>query len=103
MRINDDLRKLSDEQLVDILTHIDRESYVERYEAVRDEYARRYGAIIDGRSIDDYFDEARLKRPFTEMSVFRKKLLIGLLAWSALMLAIKGIIFLIQCFKGHKP
>jgi hypothetical protein len=95
---SDDLPTRSDDELYDILTHIDRELAAERYQAVRDEYARRHGATIKGQSLDDYFDQARLNRPFAERSTFKKKVLIGFAIWSLAMMLVRAVIYL----RSHK-
>ena len=90
----DDLTSRSDDELYDILTHIDRQLAPERYVAVRDEFARRHGSTIQGQNLDDYFDQARLNRPFVERSTFKKKLLIGLAIWSLAMLLVRAVLYL---------
>lgn len=92
----DDVARLSDAQLADILTHIDRERFVERYVAVRNEYARRLGLDAADPGLDERLDFARLHRPFVERSILYKTCLLILLAWVALMLAIRGIIYLVS-------
>jgi hypothetical protein len=84
----------TDDELYDILTHIDRDAYPARYREVRDEYVRRHGALVNGRPVDDYFDRARLHRPFAERSRFKKKLLVALAVWSLLMLALRAVLYL---------
>jgi hypothetical protein len=91
---SDDLATRSDDELYDILTHIDRQLAPERYTAVRDEFARRHGASIKGQSLDDYFDQARLNRPFAERSTFKKKILIGFAIWSLAMLVVRAVLYL---------
>jgi hypothetical protein len=91
---SDDLAIRSDDELYDILTHIDRQLAPERYIAVRDEFARRHGATIKGQSLDDYFDQARLNRPFAERSTFKKKILIGFAIWSLAMLVVRAALYL---------
>jgi hypothetical protein len=81
----------SDDDLYDILTHIDREAYPARYQEIRDEYVRRHGDRINGRPIDDYFDVARRERPFGERRVWRRRVLVALALWSLVMLAIRAI------------
>ncbi len=84
----------SDDELCDILTHIDREAYPERYRKVRDEYVRRHGDRVNGMPVDAYFDEARRKRPFADRSRFRRRILIALAVWSLVMLAVRAISYL---------
>jgi len=90
----DDLATRSDDELFDILTHIDRQQVPERYAEVRDEFARRHGATIKGQKLDDYFDKARRNRPFAERSTFKKKILIGLALWSLAMLIVRAVLYL---------
>jgi hypothetical protein len=90
----DDLATRSDDELYDILTHIDRHQVPERYAAVRDEFARRHGATIKGQNLDDYFDHTRLNRPFAERSTFKKKILIGFAIWSLAMLVVRAVLYL---------
>ena len=90
----DDLTSRSDDEIFDILTHIDRQQAPERYVAVRDEFARRHGPTIKGQTLDDYFDRARLNRPFAVRSTFRKKVLIGLAIWSLAMLLVRAVMYL---------
>jgi len=92
--IADDLGSRSEDELYDILTHIDRQQVPERYQAVRDEFARRHGATIKGQSLDDYFAHVRRNRPFAERSTFKKKLLIGLALWSLAMLLVRAVMYL---------
>ena len=99
MNTNEDIQKYSDDTLVDILTHIKREKYPQRYQMIRNEFVRRHGPTVDGVSIDDYFDRARLIRPFAERWTFKKKLLLVLLGWTALMLVVQGIIHIISIVK----
>ncbi len=84
----------TDDELYDVLTHIDREAYPERYQAIRDEFVRRHGDRINGRPVDDYFDHARIERPFAERSGCRKKVLIGLAVWSLFMLVVQAVLYL---------
>lgn len=90
----DELASRSDDELYDILTHIDRHQVPERYLAVRDEFARRHGATIKGQPIDDYFDHARQRRPFAEHSTFKRKILIGIAIWSLAMMLVRAVIYL---------
>jgi hypothetical protein len=92
--IADDLARRSDDELYDILTHIDRHQVPERYAAVRDEFARRNGSTIKGQNLDDYFDKARLNRPFAERSTFKKKILVGFAIWSLAMLLVRAVLYL---------
>jgi hypothetical protein len=91
----------SDDELYDILTHIDREAYPDRYQRVRDEYVRRHGDRVNGQSVDDYFGRARRERPFAERSRFRKRMLIALAVWSLLMLAVRAVVYLFS--QKHAP
>jgi hypothetical protein len=89
-----DPREQSDDELDDMLTHIDRQTYPTRYQALREEYVRRHGDRVNGQPVDDYFDRARHDRPFAERSRFRKRMLIALAVWSLLMLAVRAVIYL---------
>jgi hypothetical protein len=91
---SDELAKQSDDELFDILTHIDRHQFPERYSVVRDEFARRQGTTINGQPLDDYFDGIRRKRPLATRSTLRKKMLIGLAVWSLAMLALRAVMYL---------
>jgi hypothetical protein len=91
----------SDDELYDILVHIDRRANPERYQSVRDEYVRRHGEKINGHPVDAYFDRARLERPFAERSRFKKRMLLGLAIWSLFMLALRGVIYLSEHWRGH--
>jgi hypothetical protein len=93
-KVADDLAGRSDDELYDILTHIDRQQVPGRYAAVRDEFARRHGPTIKGQSLDDYFDQARRRRPFVARSTFKRKMLIGLAIWSLAMLVVRGVMYL---------
>lgn len=84
----------SDDALHDILIHTDRMAYPARYQEVRDELVRRHGDRVNGRPIDDYFDEARRARPFAERRRWRRRVLVALAIWSLIMLAIRAIQFL---------
>jgi hypothetical protein len=95
---SDDLASRSDDELYDILTHIDRQQAPERYLAVRDEFARRHGSTIKGQTLDDYFDRARFERPFAERSTFKKKVLIGFAIWSLAMMLLRAVMYL----RSHK-
>jgi len=90
---NSDLSSRSDDELCDILLHIDPAQAAARYRAARDEYARRHGSAIHGRSLDDYFAEARRKRPFAERSQFKKKVLIALALWGLAMLLVRAVLY----------
>lgn len=92
----DDLASRTDDELDDILTHLDRHQVPQRYAAVRDEFARRHGATIKGQNLDDYYDRARLNRPFAARSTFKKKILIGLAIWSLAMLVVRAVLYLRQ-------
>ena len=91
---SDDVASRSDDELYDILTHIDRHQAAERYRAVRDEFARRHGSTIKGQSLDDYFDGARPHRPFAKHFAFKKKILVGLAIWSLAMLLVRAVLYL---------
>jgi hypothetical protein len=93
-KVADDLAGRSDDELFDILTHIDRQQAPHRYAAVRDELARRHGPTIKGQSLDDYFDGVRRNRPFIARSTFKRKMLIGLAIWSLAMLVVRGVMYL---------
>lgn len=95
-----DLTTVTDEDLSDILLHINREKFPERYAAVRNEYARRYGATHDGRPIDEYLAAARQRRPFTERRVARLRILKVLLGWGALMLLLRGILYVVATLRS---
>jgi hypothetical protein len=89
-----DPAQYSDDELFDILTHIDRGAYPNRYQVIRDEYVRRHGDRVNGQSVDDYFDHARLERPFAERARFKKRVLLVLAVWSLLMLVVKAVTYL---------
>ena len=84
----------SDDELYDILMHVDRAAHPDRYQAVRDEYVRRHGDRVNGRPVDDYFDHARRERPSAERRRWRRRVLVALAIWSLIMLAIRAIQFL---------
>jgi hypothetical protein len=84
----------SDDELYDILIHIDREAYPARYQAVRDEYVRRHGDRVNGQPVDGYFDDARRERPFAERRRWKRRVLVALAIWSLIMLAIRAVQFL---------
>ncbi len=87
-------KEQSDDELDDMLMHIDRSAYPERYAALRGEYVRRHGDRVNGQPVDEYFDRARHERPFAERSRFKKRLLIAFAVWSLLMLAVRAVIYL---------
>lgn len=99
MSASEDLTKIPDRTLLDILLHIQRERYPARYQAVRDEFVRRHGVTVEGMSVDDYFDRARRQRPFAERWTAQKRVLLAILAWSGLMLAIKGVLFIVALLR----
>jgi hypothetical protein len=88
-----DLSSRSDDELYDILLHIDPAQAGMRYRAAREEYARRHGRTIHGRSLDDYFAKARRQRPFGERSQFKKKILIALALWGLAMLVVRAVLY----------
>lgn len=90
----DDLADRSDDELYDILTHIDRQQVPQRYAAVRDEFARRHGPTLRGQQLDAYFDQARRNRPFAERSTLKKKILIGFAIWGLAMLIVRAVLYL---------
>jgi len=94
--ITGDVASRTDDELYDILIHIDRQQAAGRYAAVRDEFARRHGSTIKGQTLDDYFDRARRERPFAARSNFKRKILIGLAIWSLAMLALRAVMYLRQ-------
>ena len=94
--LSDELASRTDDELEDILTHIDRAQAPERYRAVRDEFARRHGPTLKGQTLDDYFDRVRRNRPFAARSNFKRKLLLGLAIWSLAMLALRAVMYLRQ-------
>ncbi len=96
-----DPKEHSDDDLDDMLTHIDREAYPERYQQLRDEYVRRHGDRVNGQPVDEYFDRARHERPFAERSRFKKRILIAFAVWSLLMLAVRAVIYLTS--QKHGP
>jgi hypothetical protein len=93
-----DVERYSDSQLFDILTHVDRQKYPERYNAVRDEFTKRHGQTVDGVPVDQYFALARLNRPFAERWAFKKKVLLAVALWAAIMLAVRGVMYLVSLF-----
>jgi hypothetical protein len=94
------LGEQSDDELHDILTHIDRQAYPERYQKVRDEYVRRHGDLVNGTPVDEYFDRIRRKRPFAERKVLKKRILIALALWSLVMLAVRAVSYLSSHMRG---
>jgi len=94
--ITGDLAGRTDDELYDILIHVDRQQAAQRYAAVRDEFARRHGPTIKGQPLDDYFDRARRDSPFAARSNFKRKILIGLAIWSLAMLALRAVMYLRQ-------
>jgi len=86
----------SDDELYDNLMHVDRQAYPERYQAVRDEYIRRFGDRVNGRPIDDHVEHARRARPSTKSRRWQRRLLVVLAVGSLLMLAIRAIQFLLS-------
>jgi len=91
----------SDDELYDILKHVDRRACPERYQSVRDEYVRRHGERVNGQPLDAYFDRARLERPLAERSRFKKRLLIALAIWSLFMLVLRGVLYLSAHWHGR--
>jgi hypothetical protein len=91
---NSDLSSRSDDELYDILLHIDPAQASSRYRAVRDEYARRHGGSMHGRSLDDYFEKIRRKRAFSQRSQFKKKVLVALALWGLAMLLVRAVLFM---------
>jgi hypothetical protein len=90
-----------DDELFDILVHIDRHAYPDRYQAIRDEYVRRHGGYVNGQPLDDYFDKARRNRPFAERSRLKKLVIYALAALSFLTLAVQAVQFVVSKSKGH--
>lgn len=90
----DDLATRSDDELYDILTHIDRQQAPQRYAAVRDEFARRHGPTLKGQPLDAYFDQARRNRPLAERSTLKRKILIGFAIWGLAMLIVRAVLYL---------
>ena len=84
----------SDDELYDILAHIDRGAHPDRYQLLRDEFVRRHGDRVNGKPVDVYFDRTRRERPFAERSRFRRRVLIALAVWSLVMLAIRALVYL---------
>jgi hypothetical protein len=89
-----DPKEQSDDELDDMLTHIDRQAFPERYRSLRDEYVRRHGDLVNDQPVDAYFDKARRERPFAERSRFKRRVLIALAVWSLVMLAARAIAYL---------
>jgi hypothetical protein len=90
-----DPKDQSDDELHDILTHIRREDYPDRYQAVRDEYVRRHGELVNGRPLDDYFAQRRSKRPFAQRSRLKKRILLGLALFGLAMLVLRAAVFVL--------
>ncbi len=90
---NSDLSSRSSDELYDILLHIDPAQSPVRYRAVRDEYGRRHGRTVHGRSLDEYFEAARRERPFAARSQFKKRVLIALALWGLAMLLVRAVLF----------
>jgi hypothetical protein len=88
-----DLPGRSDDELHDILLHIDPAQAPARYRAVRDEYARRHGSTMHGRSFEDYFERARRKRAFSNHSQLKKRVLIALALWGLAMLLVRAVLY----------
>lgn len=84
----------SDDELYDILAHIDREAQPDRYQLLRDEYVRRHGDRVNGKPVDAYFQRTRHDRPLAERSRFKRRMLVALAIWSLVMLAIKALVYL---------
>lgn len=95
-----DPKEQSDDELDDMLMHIDRQAYPERYRVLREEYVRRHGDRVNGQPVDDYFDRSRHERPFAERSRFKKRMLVALAVWSLLMLAVRAVIYLTSQRRG---
>jgi hypothetical protein len=95
---SEELASRTDDELYDILTHIDRRVVPERYVAARDEFARRHGATIRGQTLDDYFERARRSRPFAVRSTLKKKILVAIAIWSLAMLVLRAVMYL----RAHK-
>jgi hypothetical protein len=95
-----DPKEQSDDELDDMLMHIDRAANPERYQVLRSEYVRRHGDRVNGQPVDAYFDRARHERPFAERSRFKKRILIALAVWSLLMLAVRAVIYLTSQRRG---
>jgi hypothetical protein len=90
---NSDLSSRSDDELYDILLHIDPAQAATRYCAARDEYARRHSRTMHGRSLDDYFEKARRKRAFSSRSQFKKRVLVALALWGLAMLLVRAVLY----------
>lgn len=88
-----DLEERSDDELHDILMHIDRSEEPGRYRAARAEFIRRHGASIQGRGVDEYLAQARRRPTFAERARFRRKLLIALALWALAMLLVRAALY----------
>lgn len=88
-----DLAERSDDELFDILTHVDPHEAPGRYRALRAEFVRRHGAVVRGQTVDAYLERIRRKRPLAERSRFRKRVLIALALWALAMLLVRAILF----------
>jgi hypothetical protein len=84
----------SDDELYDILAHMDRDAHPDRYQVLRDEYVRRHGDRVNGKAVDAYFARTRRARPVAERSRFKRRVLIALAVWSLVMLAIRALVYL---------
>jgi hypothetical protein len=85
----------SDEDLEKVLLRVDPQRCApERYKALCDEFAKRHGATIEGKTIEQYFAEARRTQPFRDGWTLRKRFLLILAGWGALMLVIRGLLYL---------
>lgn len=89
-----DLAERSDDELFDILTHIDPHEVPGRYRAARLEFVRRHGPVVRGQTVDAYFEKARRERPLAERSRFRKRILVALAVWALAMLLVRAILYL---------
>ena len=88
--------KLSDADLLDILTRMDREKYPQRYTAVRDEYARRHFPQIPSEQLDRHFEQEAMKRPFADKAVLHLGCLIIVLAFGLVSLLVRLVIYLVS-------
>lgn len=92
-----------DDELYDILIHVDRRAHPDRYQAARDEYVRRHGDRINGQPIDTYLARARLERPSAAKSRLERRVLVAVAFWSLFMLVLRAVHYLASHWHGRTP
>jgi hypothetical protein len=93
---DDDCTKLSDDDLLDILTRMDRERFPERYKAVRDEYSRRHRPPATSEELDRHFEKETTRRPFAERATLRLGCLVIVLACGLISLLVRLVMYLVS-------